>query len=374
MAVPTTSSTFLGLNTWTQRTVFFGYISLWVVQFMLVYHFRHERPDLNFTIVAALLEGAKLTFSLVAYFKKDFVSLAQLNFSVLGPVFLRYIIPALLYAMYNNLTYVVLSVTDPGTYGILGQVRTIMTAFIWKYTFQTTLSTNKWKGLFLITGGCLLKGLGGGGGSADGVNMTVLLLVLFQVSCATGAGIYMEFLLKGYKDIPVNLQNIFMYVNCIIGNVLIMLFRHQYSEDPAPPKKPSRFITTKFGGTLEVVGPLPPAVLPTPPPGLGEEVWDIFTDPLALTVVFWGACAGMSTGFFLRYLDSVRKTIATSIEISILPFASAILFGSSIDLATVVAVALVAYGALMYSRPAEEKKTVVKPAGDVESVGGDATE
>ena len=44
------------------------------------------------------------------------------------------------------------------------------------------------------------------------------------------------------------------------------------------------------------------------------------------------------------------------------------------SLATVVAVALVAYGALMYSRPAEEKKTVVKPAGDVESVGGDATE
>ena len=63
MATATTS--YLGLNTFTKKVVFYGYIAFWVTQNMLVYAFRKHRHHINFTTVAGLIEMTKLVFSLV---------------------------------------------------------------------------------------------------------------------------------------------------------------------------------------------------------------------------------------------------------------------------------------------------------------------
>ena len=63
--------------------------------------------------------------------------------------------------------------------------------------------------------------------------------------------------------------------------------------------------------------------------------------------MFCGFKSGVSTGYFLRHLDSIRKTIATSIELVAIPFVSMALFGTDIGLETIIAVVLVAYGTFL---------------------------
>ena len=318
-ATTITSGAYLSLNTVTKRIIFFGYIAFWVTHSMLIYTFRKHRSHLNFTTVAGLIELAKLSFSLVAFVKQDYVNMTDIKLSVVGPLFLKYIIPAFLYAVYNNLAYVILSMTDPGTHSILGNARTLLTAVVWRYAFSKAISNDKWKALLLVTGGCVIKGLETFTPESS-VNLLIIGLISTQIITATAAGVYMEFLLKSFKDIPVNFQNSLMYINCILGNVIIMVFRQL------------------FGSGSDIFGS-----------GDGIQIVPILTDPFALTVIIFGAMAGMSTGFFLRYLDSVLKTIATSIELLLLPFVSMIFFGTEVRITTFIAVLCVAQGTLLYS-------------------------
>lgn len=73
---------------------------------------------------------------------------------------LFYLVPAILYCVYNNLTYVNLSFYDPTTYYILLQLRIAVTGVIYQIVFQRTLSRSQWLSLLLLTLGCIVKQLG----------------------------------------------------------------------------------------------------------------------------------------------------------------------------------------------------------------------
>jgi UDP-sugar transporter A1/2/3 len=355
------STAYLGLDTFTKKVVFYGYIAFWVTQNMLVYAFRKHRHHINFTTVAGLIEMTKLVFSLVAFYKQDYANSQRIKFSVAGPLFLKYTIPAFLYAVYNNLAYVILAMTDPGTHGILSNARTLLTAVVWRYAFSKSISNDKWKALFLITAGCFIKGLETFTPEST-VNLWIILLILIQICTATAAGVYMEFLLKGYKDIPVNLQNSFMYVNCILGNVIIMVLRQLHSNGWGVDGGRVQTLAEagSAGGNASAATTTTTVSSGAGSGGDGLGLGTILADPFALTVVVFGAMTGMSTGFFLRYLDSVLKTIATSIELLLLPFASMVCFGTNVGVTTFVAVLCVAQGTLLYSKKPTKKSSVKK--------------
>ena len=356
----TASTAYLGLDTLTKKVVFYGYIVFWVTQHMLVYAFRKHRHHINFTTVAGLIEMFKLIFSMVAFYKQDYTNMKRIKLSVVGPLFLKYTIPAFLYAVYNNLSYVILAMTDPGTKAILSNVRTLLTAVVWRYAFSKSISNDKWKALFLITAGCFIKGLETLQPESN-VNLLIILLILIQICTATAAGIYMEFLLKGYKDIPVNLQNSFMYINCILGNVFIVVLRQLHSNGGGVDGGLQTL--SKSGSAGGNASAATTAIV------LSGDEWGgntlgigtVFADPFALTVVVFGAMTGMSTGFFLRYLDSVLKTIATSMELLLLQFASMVCFGTNVGVTTFVAVLCVAQGTVLYSKPTKTG-SVIKSA------------
>ena len=363
------STAYLGLDTFTKKVVFYGYIAFWVTQNMLVYAFRKHRHHINFTTVAGLIEMTKLVFSLVAFYKQDYANSQRIKFSVAGPLFLKYTIPAFLYAVYNNLAYVILAMTDPGTHGILSNARTLLTAVVWRYAFSKSISNDKWKALFLITAGCFIKGLETFTPEST-VNLWIILLILIQICTATAAGVYMEFLLKGYKDIPVNLQNSFMYVNCILGNVIIMVLRQLHSNGGGVDGGRVQTLAEagSAGGNASAATTTTTVSSGAGSGGDGLGLGTILADPFALTVVVFGAMTGMSTGFFLRYLDSVLKTIATSIELLLLPFASMVCFGTNVGVTTFVAVLCVAQGTLLYSKKPTKKSSVIKGTETWESL------
>ena len=356
---------FLGLDTVLKNVVFWGYITLWVSYTLLVYGFRKQRPTYNFSAVATLIEFTKLLASILLYLKNDRAT-STVTLTELRPIFIRYMLPALLYAASNNLQYVVLSLTDPATAMLLANMRILLTAVLWRLVFHKVIPLHKWDALGMITLGCAVKGYAkwddsrlqaevggagsevGSGGSGDGSGFLVVLGFIFvQMLFATIAGICMEFWLKGFKHVSVNLQNCCMYVNCMAGNVVIMLLlQHRSSSSTTPLSTP---LSTP--STLSHHLSLSPSFV--------EEFSIIVSDPMSVCVILLGSATGMSTGFFLRHLDSVRKTIAGSLELVALPFVSMLLFGTEVDAGTVLAVVLVTRGSMLYST------TVVPAVGTV---------
>jgi solute carrier family 35 (UDP-sugar transporter), member A1/2/3 len=78
------------------------------------------------------------------------------------------------------------------------------------------------------------------------------------------------------------------------------------------------------------------------------------------------------TGFFLKILDSVLKSVASAIEVLLTTLLSTLFFGTPLALADVVAAAMVGGGVALYARPAGQ------PAGrgmvSAEGGGSELTE
>merc|ERR1712087_1057568 len=102
----------LGLDSPLKQCVFATYITLWVTCHMLVYASRQSgAPTYNATSVVLLTELIKLIMALSLYRLND-GSCTQLLRQISGSkqLLLRYLIPAQLYCLYNNLVYLNLEV------------------------------------------------------------------------------------------------------------------------------------------------------------------------------------------------------------------------------------------------------------------------
>lgn len=60
-------------------------------------------------------------------------------------------VPASLYCIYDNLTFVVLGTVNPSTYTILQQFRIVVTALMHQRMFKKPISNMQWVSLVLIT-------------------------------------------------------------------------------------------------------------------------------------------------------------------------------------------------------------------------------
>lgn len=73
---------------------------------------------------------------------------------------------------------------------------------------------------------------------------------------------------------------------------------------------------------------------------------------------------GMVTGFFLRHLDSVLKSVASALEVVLTMLAAYAIFGTPLDTLSVLAASLVGLGVALYARPVQHK-----PQGSYALVG-----
>lgn len=135
--------------------------------------------------------------------------------------------PAVLYCLYNNLAFVNLSLFDPTSYFILLQLRVILTGIVYQCLFKKDLSKMQWMSLVLLTVGCMIKELKTNEKTQQkSYGLFISLLLMFtQIFCSCLAGVYNEYLLKKGQGINVNVyvQNIFMYIDSIFCNVLLLL-------------------------------------------------------------------------------------------------------------------------------------------------------
>ena len=99
------------------------------------------------------------------------------------------------------------------------------------------LSLKQWTSLFTLTSGCLVHVVGLD--DEDDDKETVIeyghfiigsLFIITQIVCSVFAGVYTEFIIKGKgADIPIMMQNVFMYLDSILCNILLLGLKVQHN-------------------------------------------------------------------------------------------------------------------------------------------------
>ena len=371
----------LGLDTPFQLGLFCSYIGLWALVSVLVHvSQRIGQPAYNPSTAVLFTEVVKLGLSIGFYLARDgsatdLVKSVRATSRTLG----MYIVPGALYCVYNNLIFYNLSILDPGTYSVLMQLRIVATAALHSAVFSIRLRGLQWFALLLICAGAslaidspqpllvpplasalcwlrpgklsdvprhvltctgiILKEAEKLGGFAEHnapppSEMVVLAtphgtaarggvyaLVMLQVLCSSFAGVYTERLLKGEAldkacsgaTPAVSLQNAALYVWTIACNTGWMWYNGTIGDATRP-------------SNLRVLA-----------------------SPMVLTVIFVSSTGGIVTGYFLKHLDAIRRTIASAIEVFICVLAAWLLFGVPLTAATIVAAGLVGTGVCLYS-------------------------
>ncbi|XP_058818011.1 UDP-galactose transporter senju [Topomyia yanbarensis] len=318
--------------------IFIGYMSLFVSQGILVT--ASQRADnsysYNTVLVVLLTEVLKLAISTTLYCRENTFKSLVAKVVEESEVLLLYFVPAFMYCLYNNLAFVNLSTFDPTTYYLLLQLRVVITGVLFQVIFKKSLSRKQWFSLCLLTLGCMLKQWNFSLPSSDeltketaiaddkstfhGKNISGFdlsfsaILILVQTICSCLAGVYNEYLLKRKgSDINIYIQNVFMYVDSIVCNLLILMFRGELSA----------VVTQK-------------------------HLTEVFRFEV-LVIMINNAAIGIITSFFLKYLNSILKTFASALELMFTAILCYLLFSIPVYLNTALAIVVVSYAIYLYS-------------------------
>lgn len=239
-----------------------------------------------------------------------------------------YLVPAFLYCLYNNLAFHNLSVFDPTTYYLLLQFRVVITGILFQMIFKKYLSRKQWLSLILLTLGCMAKQINFGDTPVNTVNdakppkntigfdLSInAIFILIQTVCSCLAGVYNEHLLKNKgQDINIYIQNVFMYLDSILCNGLLLIMQGNFL---------SAFSSDNLG--------------------------EIFK-PWVILIAINNCCIGIVTSFFLKYMNSILKTFASAMELLFTAILCWILFSIPIHINTLLAIAIVSISVYLYSQ------------------------
>ncbi|XP_004531204.1 UDP-galactose transporter senju [Ceratitis capitata] len=341
--------------------IFLLYISLFIGQGIFVTASQESNNSYSYNTITVVLltEILKLIVSASLYCREqNLISLLR-DVRKDSNVMMLYFVPAFLYCLYNNLAFVNLSTFDPTTYYLLLQLRVVITGILFQIIFKKYLTRRQWISLLLLTFGCMLKQININSLYGDtnddseavavqqvtlnktdtentskvsGKNMTGFdlslsaLLILAQTIFSCLAGVYNEYLLKDKgADVNIFVQNVFMYIDSIVCNVLILLVNGQ------------------------LVGAFTAESL--------RAIWRFNV----IIIIVNNAAIGIVTSFFLKYMNSIVKTFASALELMFTAVLCYFLFAIPIYINTALAIAVVSFAIYLYSQSPVVNTGKVRP-------------
>lgn len=164
-----------------------------------------------------MIEFAKLVISLATLFLNGAAAAVRVPPT---PVLVApYAVPALLYALNNNLVVLMQAHMDPSSFQILSNLKIACTALLYSFCLGKRLRPAQCSalGLLMIAGFShtyfSLDMDDTGLGESSGLHITAWGLVLILVYCSVSglAAVYTEWMLKSQK-LPLSLQNLYLYV------------------------------------------------------------------------------------------------------------------------------------------------------------------
>lgn len=160
-----------------------------------------------------MIEASKLLTSMVLYFKQTSCqrfSIPKLRF------WLPFSVPAILYAINNNMAIHMQLHMDPTSYQVLSNMKIGFTAVLYKLIIGRHLSKLQWFALSLLTVAGIFDSYGGFTSKSRSateihITMTGLLMMISYCSISGLAGVYSEYILKRHVTMSLHLQNILLY-------------------------------------------------------------------------------------------------------------------------------------------------------------------
>ncbi|CAI9720267.1 UDP-galactose transporter senju-like [Octopus vulgaris] len=319
--------------------IFLAYMGLFINQGILVTSTKTSSNTYAYNTITVVLftEFLKLLAAMLIYLKNNsFVDLYH-EISKNKKVFLFYFVPAALYSLYNNLQFVNLVNFDPTTYYLLLQFRVVVTGILFQILFNKRLRCIQWVSVILLTIGCLIKELGhvkvmtvasppatavltaASTNVRKNVNITSqfgfsIFLIMIQVFSSCFAGVYNEYLLKDKAcNVHIMVQNIFMYIQSIICNGALLIFRG------------------------ELVNSL-----------TLNSLMSVFQVKVML-IMLNNASIGIVVSLFLHSLNSILKTFASALELVFTAILCWIIFNIPIDVYTIGSIFIVTAATFMYA-------------------------
>ncbi|XP_073826640.1 UDP-galactose transporter senju-like [Musca autumnalis] len=159
------------------------------------------------------------------------------------------------------------------------------------------------------------------------------LLILAQTIFSCLAGVYNEYLLKNKgSEVNIFVQNVFMYLDSIVCNVVILLLQGELF---------SAFTS--------------------------ESLQAIFRFKVIIIIIN-NAAIGIVTSFFLKYMNSILKTFASALELMFTAVLCYFLFAIPIYINTALAIAVVSFAIYLYSQSPIVNLGRVRPLTSVSDI------
>ncbi|KAH8319190.1 hypothetical protein KR067_013253 [Drosophila pandora] len=352
--------------------IFLLYMSLFIGQGIFVTASQESNNSYSYNTVTVVLltEVFKLIVSTCLYCRENtlraLVRDVHKDRNVLG----LYMVPAFLYCLYNNLAFVNLATFDPTTYYLLLQLRVVVTGILFQIIFKKYLSQQQWISLILLTLGCMLKQINFGsfysdanddsesaaiqhplnntavdhpqvhGKNMSGFNFSLsAVFILAQTICSCLAGVYNEYLLKDKgADVNIFVQNVFMYLDSIVCNAVILLIRGELLDAFSPHNLAS---IMRFS---------------------------------VLIIIVNNAAIGIVTSFFLKYMNSILKTFASALELLFTAVLCYFLFSIPIYMNTALAIAVVSYAIYLYTKSPVVNLGKIRPLQSLSEASAKSTD
>ncbi|XP_056294821.1 probable UDP-sugar transporter protein SLC35A4 [Pseudoliparis swirei] len=215
--------------------------TLWGVLFgLMVLIYGSHAPLIALTKVHGQVPFNPSSCVVMIELSKLLISLATLVFTggtsalYAAPPLVRvapYAVPAILYALNNNLVVLMQDYMDPSSYQVLSNLKIASTAVLYSLCLGKRLRPSQWWALGLLMGAGVCHSYSsldlGGRVKAEGPGLHITAWGLFLVllyCCVSGlAAVYTEKVLKSQK-LPLSLQNLYLYVFGVAINGISSFF------------------------------------------------------------------------------------------------------------------------------------------------------
>ncbi|KAL3699886.1 hypothetical protein R1sor_017908 [Riccia sorocarpa] len=215
-------------------------------------------------------------------------------------------IPSIIYVVHNNIQFATLTYVDTSTYQILGNLKIVTTAILFRAFLKKKLSRIQWIAIVLLTLGTT---------TSQGYLLAVLS------ACLSGlAGVYTEYLMKKNDD-TLNWQNVQLYAFGVLFNGLRLSlddFNDAFSKGV--------WFTRLFSG---------------------------YNFTTLLVVVNLG-CTGLLVSWIMKFADNIVKVYSTSMAMLLTMLLSVYLFNYVPTLQLFIGIAICGISLQLYFTPPQQ--------------------
>jgi len=241
--------------------------------------------------------------------------------SPLGINSFKFAIPALLYALHNNIIFIALELISPVTYQLFNNIKIVTTGLVFRVFLKRPLRINQWMAIVLLPLSLCVTQLGTASGTDENVVQGFVWMIALS-SCSAFAGVYNEFLLKNGAQASLMWKNMQLYffgaLGCTVPYIYSRMERRAAGDADA-----FRYFLHGFG-------------------------------PMAWSVVILNGLLGQIISAIFFYADNIVKVYACSGAVLLTPLVSHYFFYTPLHIPLFLGIGICLVSLFLYFLPAEQ--------------------